>query len=124
MKPTLLFGREPAAWLTLVAVAVKLLTAFGLDVTSDQQATINAVAAAAMGVLIAILAHDGLGAAIIGFAQAALALALGFGLNWGTDRQAVVMAAVTVVVGMWDRTQVTAPTPATAVQPHAKSTTV
>ncbi|MFR9794214.1 hypothetical protein ACL07V_37265 [Streptomyces sp. MB22_4] len=111
-----LLGREPAAWLALVAVAVKLAAAFGLDVTADQQATINAVAAAAMGVLIALVAHDGLGAAIIGLAQAGLALALGFGLNWTADRQAVVMAAVTVIVGMWNRTQVTAPIPAHAAR--------
>ncbi|CAK7288548.1 hypothetical protein [Streptomyces misionensis] len=109
-----LLGREPAAWLALIAVAVKLAAAFGLDVTDGQQATINAVAAAAMGVIIAAVAHDGVGAAIIGLAQAGLALALGFGLDWTADRQAVVMAAVTVVVGMWDRTQVTAPIPATA----------
>jgi hypothetical protein len=111
-----LFGREPAAWLALVAVAVKLLAAFGLDVSADQQATINAVAAAVMGVLIAALVHDGVGAALVGFAQAALALAVGFGLDWSADRQAVVMAAATVVVGMWDRTQVIAPVPADAVR--------
>jgi hypothetical protein len=110
------FGREPAAWLSLVAVAVKLLAAFGLDVTADQQATINALAAAVMGVLIAALVHDGVGAAIIGFAQAALALAVGFGLDWSADRQAVVMAAATVVVGMWDRTQVTAPVSASTIR--------
>lgn len=119
MSPVKILGREPAAWLALVAVAVKLAAAFGLDVTVDQQATINAVAAAAMGVLIAVIAHDGLGAAIIGLAQAGLALALGFGLDWSADRQAVVMAAVTVVVGMWDRTQVTAPVPREAVHRNA-----
>lgn len=110
-----IFGREPAAWMGLIAVIVKLVAAFGLDVSAEQQATINGVAAAIMGVLIASLVHDGLGAAIIGLAQGALALALGFGLDWTADRQAVVMAAVTVVVAMWDRTQVTAPVPAAAV---------
>lgn len=112
---TRILGREPAAWLSLIAVAVKLLAAFGLDVSAEQQASINAVAAASMGVLIALLASDGLGAAIIGFAQSGLALALGFGLDWSADQQAVVMAAVTVVIGMWDRTQVIAPVPAAAV---------
>ncbi|QKW31416.1 hypothetical protein HUT11_35210 (plasmid) [Streptomyces seoulensis] len=112
---TRIFGREPAAWLTVIAVAVKLLAAFGLDVSADQQAAINAVAAAVMGVLVAALVHDGVGAALISFAQAGLALAIGYGLDWSADRQAVVMAAVTVVVGMWDRTQVTAPVPAASV---------
>ena len=116
MSPVLILKREPAAWLALIAVVVKLLAAFGLDVTADQQAAVNAVAAAAMGLLVAAVAHDGVGAAVIGLAQAALALALGFGLDWSADRQAVVMAAVTVIVGMWDRTQVTAPAPAAAVR--------
>jgi hypothetical protein len=115
------FGREPAAWLGLVAVIVKLVAAFGLDVSADQQAAINGIAAAAMGVLVAAFVHDGLGAAIIGLAQAALALGLGYGLDWTADRQAVVMAAVTVVVAMWDRTQVTAPIPADAVKPAVRS---
>lgn len=117
MSPVLILKREPAAWLALVAVGVKLLAAFGLDVSAGQQAAINAVAAAAMGLLVASIAHDAVGAAVIGLAQAALALALGFGLDWSADRQAVVMAAVTVVIGMWDRTQVTAPVPAAAVRP-------
>lgn len=111
-----ILGREPAAWLALFAVVVKLLAAFGLDVTADQQASINAVAAAAMGVLVAVIAHDGLGAGVIGLAQASLSLALGFGLDWSAERQAVVMAAVTVGVGMWNRTQVTAPVPAYGIR--------
>ncbi|MGS2592111.1 hypothetical protein [Streptomyces hebeiensis] len=110
-----IFGREPAAVLALFAILVKLAAAFGLDVSADVQASINAVAAAFMGVFIAAVTRDGLGAAIVGFAQAALALALGLGLHWSAEQQAVVLTAVTLVVGMWDRTQVTAPVPASAV---------
>lgn len=108
--PTIL-GREPAMWLSLIAVAVKLSTAFGLDLTADQQSTINAVAAAAVGLLVAAIVHDGIGAAVLGLIQAGLALAVGFGLDWSPDRQAVVMSFVTAVVAMWTRTQVTAPKP-------------
>ncbi|MFF6844668.1 hypothetical protein ACFY8X_38760 [Streptomyces tanashiensis] len=113
MRATPLFlGREPAAWLSLVAILVKLVSAFGVQVSPEMQATVNAVAAAGMGILIALAVHDGLGAAIIGLAQAALALGIGLGLNWSADKQAVVMTAVTIAVGMWDRTQVTAKVPA------------
>lgn len=112
MKTPLFLGREPAAWLALVAVLVKLVVAFGWNATPEVQASVNAVAAAAMGILIALAVHDGLGAAVVGLAQAALALAIGFGLDWSTERQAVVMAFMTVAVGMWDRTQVTAKVPA------------
>ncbi|WP_228981293.1 hypothetical protein [Streptomyces sp. DH12] len=111
------FGREPAAWLALVAVLVKLAAAFGWDASPTVQAAVNGFAAAGMGVLIALVVKDGLGAAIVGFAQGALALALGLGLDWSSERQAVVMAFVTVAVGMWDRTQVTAPVPPSPARP-------
>lgn len=106
-----IFGREPALWLALIAVAVKLSTAFGLDLTADQQAVINAVAAALVGVLVAVSVHDGLGAAVIGLVQAAVALAVGFGLHWSPDQQAVVLSFASAIVAMWTRTQVTAPVP-------------
>lgn len=109
-----IFNREPALWLGLIAIGVKLLAAFGLDVSADQQAVINAVAAALVGLALAVMAHDAIGAAVLGFAQAALALALGFGLDWSAEQQAVVLAAAAAVVAMWDRTQITAPAPASA----------
>ncbi|QGZ53379.1 hypothetical protein GPZ77_34705 (plasmid) [Streptomyces sp. QHH-9511] len=119
MKTPLIFGREPAAWLTLVAILVKLAAAFGWNASPEVQAAVNGIAAAAMGLLIAWMVHDGAGAAIIGFAQGALALALGYGLDWSADRQAIVMTAVTIAVGMWDRTQVTAPVPPKRTLPAA-----
>ncbi|KOU20976.1 hypothetical protein ADK52_25685 [Streptomyces sp. WM6372] len=112
----MIFKREPALWLGLVAIVVKLLAAFGLDVSSDQQAVINAVAAALVGLALAVMAHDAIGAAVLGLAQAVLALAVGFGLDWSAEQQAVVLAAASAVVAMWDRTQITAPAPAAAVQ--------
>ncbi|WP_327413692.1 hypothetical protein [Streptomyces sp. NBC_01233] len=111
----MLFKREPALWLGLVAIAVKLLAAFGMDVSAEQQAVINAVAAALVGLVLAVMAHDAVGAAVLGFAQAALALAVGFGLDWSAEQQAVALAAAAAVVAMWDRTQITAPAPAAAV---------
>ncbi|WP_329133296.1 hypothetical protein OG552_15510 [Streptomyces sp. NBC_01476] len=110
-----IFGREPALWLALVAVAVKLATAFGLDLTNDQQAVINAVAAAVVGVLVAFSVHDGINAAILGLVQAGLALAAGFGLHWTPEQQSTVLSLTAAVVAMWTRTQVTAKVPAAAV---------
>jgi hypothetical protein len=104
-----IFGREPALWLALVAVGVKLATAFGLDVSTGQQAVINAAAAAVVGLVVAFLVHDGVSAAILGLVQAAVALAVGFGLDWSADQQAVVMSASAALVAMFVRTQVTAP---------------
>jgi hypothetical protein len=104
-----IFGREPALWLALVAVGVKCLTAFGLDVSTDQQAVINAAAAAIVGLVVAVMVHDGISAAVLGLVQGGLALAVGFGLDWSADQQAVVMSAAAALVAMFVRTQVTAP---------------
>lgn len=115
------FGREPALWLALLAVIVKLSTAFGLDLTSGQQAVINAAAAALVGVLVAVSVHDGVGAAVLGLVQAGIALAIGFGLHWTPDQQATVMSFAAAIVAMWTRTQVIAKAPAVA-KPRAVPT--
>ncbi|WNI16249.1 hypothetical protein [Actinacidiphila sp. ITFR-21] len=110
-----IFGREPALWLALVAVIVKLSTAFGLDLTNDQQAVINAAAAAVVGLLVALSVHDGISAAVLGLVQAGLALAVGFGLHWSPEQQSTVLSLASALVAMWTRTQVTAKVPAAAV---------
>jgi hypothetical protein len=115
-RPVLVFGRDPAAWLALVAIVVKLIVAFGLNVSVDQQSGINAVAAAIVGLIVARIVHDGGIAAILGFAQAALALAVGYGLQWDAGLQATVMTVVAVAVAVITRTQVTAPVPAGPVK--------
>jgi hypothetical protein len=114
-----LLKREPALWLALVAVAVKLVSAFWIHVSVDNQALINAAAAALVGLLVAVIAHDAIGAAALGFLQAAVALAVGFGLHWSPDQQAIVMSFATAVVAMFTRTQVVAPVAASAL-PSAK----
>lgn len=103
-----IFGREPAAVLAFVAVVIKLIASFGVHLSADQQAVLNAGAAAAVGLAVAFLAHDALAAPLYGFAQAALALAVGFGLHWSADQQAVVLSFVQVAIAMFVRTQVTA----------------
>lgn len=104
-----IFGREPALWLALIAAAIKLAAAFLVDLTGDQQAVLNAVAAAAVGLIVAGVTRDGVSAAILGLAQALLALTIGFGLDVTAENQAVIMAFVAAAVGMFERTQVTAP---------------
>lgn len=104
-----IFGREPALWLALVAVLVKVLSAFWGHVNVDQQAVINAAAAAAVGLIVAAMVGDGIVAAVLGFVQAVIALAVGFGLHLSSDRQALLMSLATVIVAMFTRTQVVAP---------------
>jgi len=105
-----IFGREPALWLALIAVLVKVVAAFGVEVTAEQQTWINAVAAAAVGLILAVVAREGsIGAAVIGFVQAVLALAVGFGLDWSADQQAVVMSLIATAVAMFERSQTVPP---------------
>lgn len=106
-----ILGREPAAILAFSAIVVKLVAAFWVVVTPDQQTWINAVIAAIVGLVVAVIVHDGLIAAITGGAQAVLALSVGFGLDWSTDKQAIVMSAVALASAFFIRTQVTAPDP-------------
>jgi len=105
-----LFGREPALWLGLISSLVMFAGAFGLNLTADQQALINAASAALFGLLTAwFIAKDGLTAAILGFVQAVLALAVGFGLNLSSDKQTIIMVVVSALTSMFVRTQATAP---------------
>jgi hypothetical protein len=112
MRVVKIFGREVALWLALIAAAIKLISAFWIQLSDNQQSVINAAAAAIAGLIVAFLVRDGIQAAVLGFAQAALALGVGFGLNMPAEQQAVVMGFVAVAVGMFERTQVTAPVPA------------
>ncbi|MFD3571425.1 hypothetical protein [Streptomyces sp. NPDC058667] len=112
-----IFGREPALLLGFAAAALKLLAAFGLDVSATQQTLINATLAAAVGVWIAIVAREGaLGAAIMQLAQAGTALFVGFGLDWSSEKQGMVMATIAALLALWERTQVTAPLSSTPLE--------
>lgn len=116
MKPSLILGREPALWLTLGAIIVKTVAAFGVGVSPDQQSVINAAAAALVGLIVAATTGDGVVAAVLGLAQAVIALAVGFGLNWSSDQQAIVMSLIGAAVAMFVRTQVTAPVSASQLR--------
>lgn len=108
-------GREPALWCALAAAAVKLVAAFWIDLSVDQQSALNAIVAGILGLVVAIAVKDGIQAAVLGFAQAALALAIGFGLHMSAPNQATLMAFVAVAVGMFERTQAIAPVPQSEV---------
>lgn len=104
------FGREPAVWLGLVAVAVQTLVAWGVDLSEGQQAGVNAVATLVMGLAVAIAsAHDQIVPAASGLLVGALQLAVSFGFDLSQDKIATAGALLTAVLAAWLRTQVTAP---------------
>ncbi len=103
-------SRDPALYLTGFATALRLLTAFGLNFTEGQQAVMNATATAVAGLVIAVwVRRDGQVAAILGFIQAVLALAVGFGANLSAEQQALLMSFIGTAAAAFIRTQVVAP---------------
>ena len=107
-----IFGREIPLWLSLVAAVVMGVAAL-THITADQQAVVNAVAAAIAGLIVAVATHDGASAAALGLVKAVLALALGFGLHLGSAQQVVIMTLAAAIVAMYVRTQAIAPVTAT-----------
>lgn len=110
---SLRLSREPALWLTLFATAVRLLGAFVIDLTDGQQAVLNAAATAGASLVVAVwVKRDGQVAALLGLAQALLALGVGFGLDISAENQAILMSFVGAAAAAFVRTQVTANTTA------------
>lgn len=105
-----LFGREPAVWLGLVAVAVQFLVAWGVDFSGEQQAGINAVATLVMGLAVAVAsARDQIVPAAAGLLVGVLQLAVAFGWDLSQEKITTAGALLTGVLALWLRTQVTAP---------------
>ncbi|MFK4801613.1 hypothetical protein ACI3K5_23400 [Streptomyces sp. MPA0124] len=108
-----IFGREPVYILAFIAIALKLSSAYGLDVTAEQQGAIMAVLSLIVAVATAIVLKTGaVGASIVNLAQGALALFLAFGLNMTAETQALWMSLVEGAVALVLHREVTAPVPA------------
>ncbi|MER5815468.1 hypothetical protein [Streptomyces californicus] len=112
-----IFGREPVVILGAIAVLLKLLAGYGIQVTETQQTLINTFLACAVAVTSAIVLKNGaLYAALLQAASAGLALFVGFGLNMTAEQQAGWMALVSAVLIVIERPAVEAPVPTTRVE--------
>lgn len=110
-------SRDPALYLFLVATAVRLFSAFILDVSTDTQALINALATAIASAIVAIVVvRDRQVPVILGVVQAMLALAVGLGLEVSAENQALIMSFIGGVAAAFVRTQSTAPVSADGVK--------
>ncbi|GIH70358.1 hypothetical protein [Sphaerimonospora thailandensis] len=99
---------EPALWAGLVASAVQLLAAFWLPWSDVQVAGINAVVLAVAGVWVAFTTRSvdnggSIKAAILGFAQAGISLAVTFGWNATTEQTATLMTFIGLAVAVFIR---------------------
>ncbi|MFJ6316105.1 hypothetical protein ACIQJW_08490 [Streptomyces californicus] len=112
-----IFGREPVVILGAIAVLLKLLAGYGIQVTETQQTLINTFLACAVAVASAIVLKNGaVYAALLQAASAGLALFVGFGLNMTAEQQAGWMALVSAVLIVIERPAVEAPVPTTRVE--------
>ncbi|MFJ3834433.1 hypothetical protein ACIPY6_02830 [Streptomyces sp. NPDC090054] len=112
-----IFGREPVYILAFVAIVLKLSSAYGLEVSAEQQGAIMAVLSLVVALVSALVLRNGAaGAAIVNLAQGALALFLAFGLDMGAEQQAMWMAAVEGAVALFLHQQVTAPVSALPIE--------
>lgn len=106
-----IFGREPVTILAFIAVALKLSSAYGLDVSAELQAAIMVFLSCVVAVSEAFILKTGAAfAALVNFGHAAIALYLAFGLNMSAEQQANWMLAIEGLVALFIvRPQVTAP---------------
>jgi hypothetical protein len=112
-----IFGREPVYILAVLAIALKLGAAYGLDVSEEQQTLINTVLACLVAVVSAVVLKTGAaGAAILQFASAGLALFVGFGLDLSATEQAGWMSLVAALLALFEHREVTAPVPQVALE--------
>jgi hypothetical protein len=112
-----IFGREPVVILAAIAVFLKLLAAYGVGVTETQQTLINTALACAVAIASAIVLKTGaVYAAILQFAQAALALFVGFGLDLSAQQQAGWMSLVAAALAVIEHPAVTAPVPSVRLE--------
>lgn len=111
-----LLGREPALILGFIAALVKLI-GYQLDVSAGTQTAINVLAAAIVGLILAIVAKSGAwAAAVLQVAQAVFALIAGLGWDWSADKQALWMAAIAAGLALYERTQIVPPIALTALE--------
>jgi hypothetical protein len=106
-----ILGREPAAWAGLIQALLALalsLDWFGL--TNERVGLIMAVVSAVVGVYLAWVTASTMLAVIVGLVNAVFALVAGYGYELSTATTSAAIAVVTVVVGLFQRTQ-TSPLP-------------
>jgi hypothetical protein len=114
-----IFGRDQVAWLAAIAAVFQVVTGYGFDVSGHTQGIVTAVVVFVFAVWNAIHVHDGVIALVTGVMTALFSLFAAFNLDWTTGKQVFWIAAVTAVLGLFVRTQVTSPVPA-SVSPAGK----
>jgi hypothetical protein len=104
-----ILGREPAMWAMLFGSAQAFFSAYVLHLSTDQSGAVNGVVSVVLGIIVAVITHDGLSAALLGLVKAGIIVALAWHLNVSADNQAIIYTFASALVAMFVRTQVSAP---------------
>lgn len=95
---SLLWGREPAAYVALAQAIVAAVAMFVVGLTPERGALIIAVVNTVLGLVLALRVRPIAPAAFTAVIQAAMALAVGFGLNLTADQQGVWLTLSSLII--------------------------
>ncbi|SDU64471.1 hypothetical protein [Gordonia westfalica] len=98
--PTLVFGREPAAWTAAIMSAVALVVAFGINVSTETQGIIQAFVNAVLSLIVVITVRETVLPAIVGVIGTGLPLLVAFGFDLTDQQQGAILAAAPLVLGL------------------------
>lgn len=115
----LIFGREPAFWLSFCSAAIALVSATVLTLSVEQQGVLNGLVAALFGAITAwqVSAEKSV-PFIVGLFKAAIAVGLAFGFALSPEVQSSALLFVEILLtGLLVRPNVVAPVPPAADRP-------
>lgn len=103
-----IFGREPAAWVTLIEATLMIVGVQMFDWSVEQVAYVVVVVNGVLAVYVAYVTKDTMLAVVVGLGKALITAAIAFGVDIPDDRAATYIALITAAVGLYNRSQ-TAP---------------
>lgn len=107
---TKIFGREPVLWVTAIQATIVLLAATLTDWTTEQVGSLTLVVFVLGDVTVAYLTKATMLGVLIGLLKAIVSAFAAFGYDLDPDTLAALVAFVTGVLGLFQRTQ-TSPEP-------------
>lgn len=108
MPPTRIFGREPALWISTIAAALAVAVGFGVPgLDAGLAAALTAFLTAAAAAWTALRVHPVAPAVFTGVVSTGAVLLAAFGLDLSQQQVGLVAAAVTTVVTLVARAQIT-----------------
>lgn len=104
-KSIKIFGREPAVWVGVIEALLAVLLAFGIGLSETTYGPIMAVIVALGGFITALGTKDTLLGALIGVIKAGIVLFATYGITISEQQTGSLIAAVSVVFALYQRTQ-------------------